>query len=157
MCSYCGCRALSEVADLTAQHEEIVNATGPLRKAAAAQDHESIKAHVASLVALLNPHTEQEESGVFAELSKRTEFAEHVNTLCAEHVYLHALFARISNGETALADTAIAALREHIEKEENGLFPAAAVEISGIVWQELADRSGASRRTNQSGSESPDL
>lgn len=157
MCSYCGCRALTEIADLTAQHEQIINATGPLRKAAAAQDHESIKTHVSSIVALLNPHTSQEELGVFAELSKRTEFTEHVKTLCAEHEHLHALFARMANGETGLADTAINALREHIEKEENGLFPAAAVELEGSLWQELADRSGAVKRTNQSGIELLDL
>jgi len=140
MCSYCGCRALTEIADLTAQHEELVNATGPLRRAAEAQDHETAKAFVASLIALLNAHTSQEELGVFAELRKREEFTEHVDGLCAEHVHLHALFARISDGEIGLASEAIAALREHIEKEENGLFPAAAVELEGPVWQELAER-----------------
>ena len=140
MCSYCGCRALTEIADLTAQHEEIVNATGPLRKAVAVADRESVKKHVASLVALLNPHTTQEELGIFAELSRRAEFAEHVRSLCAEHEQLHALFARVSSGEIDLVDEAIAVLREHIEKEENGLFPAAAVELDGTLWQELADR-----------------
>ena len=146
MCSYCGCRALTEIADLTAQHEEIVNATGPLRRAAEAQDHETAKTFVASLIALLNPHTSQEELGVFAELRKREEFTEHVDALCAEHVHLHALFARIADGEIGLASEAIGALREHIEKEENGLFPAAAVELEGPVWQELAER-----HANQSG------
>ena len=140
MCSYCGCRALTEIADLTAQHEEIVNATGPLRRAAEAQDHETAKTFVASLIALLNPHTSQEELGVFAELRKREEFTEHVDALCAEHLHLHALFARIADGEIGLASEAIGALREHIEKEENGLFPAAAVELEGPVWQELAER-----------------
>ena len=53
---------------------------------------------------------------------------------------IFALFARISDGEIGLAREAIAALREHIEKEENGLFPAAAVELEGPVWQELAER-----------------
>lgn len=146
MCSYCGCRALTEIADLTAQHEEIVNATGPLRRAAEAQDHETAKTLVASLIALLNPHTSQEELGVFAELRKREEFTEHVDALCAEHVHLHALFARVAGGEIGIANQAISALREHIEKEENGLFPAAAVELEGPVWQELAERSA-----NQSG------
>jgi hemerythrin-like domain-containing protein len=145
MCSYCGCRALTEIADLTAQHEAIVNATGPLRKAALAQDQEATNRHVAALVALLNPHTTQEEVGVFAELSKRAEFTEHVKALCAEHEQLHARFARVADGEVGLIDEAISALREHIEKEENGLFPAAAVELEGTLWQELADRSAQLR------------
>lgn len=157
MCSYCGCRALTEIADLTAQHESLINATGPLRKAAAAQDQDAIKIHIASLVAILDPHTSQEELGVFAELKKRAEFTEHVNTLCAEHDYLHSLFARVAAGEMDLAETAIAALRDHIEKEENGLFPAAAVEIEGPLWQELADRSAAVQRGVQSEDELPDL
>lgn len=152
MCSYCGCRALTEIADLTAQHEEIINATSPLRRAAETQDHESIKAHVTSIIALLNPHTSQEELGIFAELRKREEFTEHVEALCAEHVHLHALFTRVADGELGLANQAIAALREHIEKEENGLFPAAAVELEGPIWQELAERSA-----NQSGIELSDL
>ena len=148
MCSYCGCRALTEIADLTAQHEEIVNATGPLRRAAEAQDQEAAKDQVVSLIALLNPHTAQEEFGVFAELRKREEFTEHIDALCAEHVHLHAHFARIANGEMGLVGEAISALREHIEKEENGLFPAAAIELEGPVWQELAER-----HANQSGTD----
>ncbi len=151
MCSYCGCRALTEIADLTAQHEEIINATGPLRKAAAAQDHDSIKTEVASIVALLKPHTVQEELGIFAELSKREEFTEHVKMLCAEHESLYSLLIRLSNGEIGLADTAISELRDHMDKEENGLFPAAAVELEGPLWQELADRSRAAKGTNHSG------
>lgn len=146
MCSYCGCRALTEIADLTAQHEEIINATGPLRKAVESGDHAAVSGHVASLVKLLDPHTAQEESGVFAELSKRPEFALHVQTLCAEHESLHLLFAQVAEGNLGIADSAIAALREHIEKEENGLFPAAAVELEGTLWQDLADRSGATGR-----------
>lgn len=157
MCSYCGCRALTEIADLTAQHEKIINATSPLRRAAEIQDHESIKAHVALIIALLNPHTSQEELGIFAELGKREEFTEHVKMLCAEHEHLQALFARVSDGEIGLASQAISALREHIEKEENGFFPAAAVELEGIIWQELADRSAAVQSANQSGIELSDL
>lgn len=157
MCSYCGCRALDEVADLTAQHEEIINATGAIRKSALAKDRESVKLHVASLVELLLPHTIQEETGVFAELSKRSEFKDHVKTLCAEHERLHHLFDRLSAGEMSLVDTAIDELREHIEKEENGLFPAAAVELEGVLWQDLAERSGAATRRDQSDARLSDL
>lgn len=129
---------------MTLQHEEIVNATGPLRKAAAGFDEALTKEHLETLLALLIPHTEQEEFGIFDELKNRAEFAEHIKTLCAEHDQLHALFGRISEGDFGQVPIAIAALREHIEKEENGLFPAAAVEIEGTVWQELAERSSAS-------------
>lgn len=148
MCSYCGCRALDEVAELNAQHDAIVNATGPVRKAAEAYDKESIYAHVADLVALLDPHVIQEERGVFAELRKREEFTEHIDALCSEHEQLHALFARVANGEIHLAPQAISLLRDHIEKEENGLFPAAAIELEGTVWQEIADRSALAHAHN---------
>ncbi len=141
MCSYCGCRALDEVAELNAQHDAIVNATGPVRKAAEVHDKESVYEHTASLIALLDPHVIQEEQGIFAELRKREEFTEHIDALCSEHEQLHALFARVSSGEISLVPQAISFLRDHIEKEENGIFPAAAIELEGTIWQEIAERS----------------
>jgi len=101
-----------------------------VRKTAETHERESIHAHVASLIALLDPHVTQEEQGIFAELRKREEFTAHID----------ALFAQVSSGGTHLAPAAIRLLRDHIEKEENGLFPAAAVELEGTVWQEIAER-----------------
>lgn len=36
-------------------------------------------------------------------------------------------------------DPLIAALRNHIHREENGLFPAAAIALSGADWAEVED------------------
>jgi len=33
MCEYCGCQALSSIAQLTAEHDEVVNAIGSARRA----------------------------------------------------------------------------------------------------------------------------
>ncbi|MDQ1289210.1 MAG: hypothetical protein QG622_2776 [Actinomycetota bacterium] len=33
MCSYCGCQAITVAGRFTAEHEEIINATGRLREA----------------------------------------------------------------------------------------------------------------------------
>ena len=38
---------------------------------------------------------------------------------------------------TGLHVTCVAALRDHINREENGLFPASAIALSGSEWDEV--------------------
>lgn len=134
MCSYCGCRTFTVIARLTVEHEQIVNALGDLVRAADRGDTAATSAAVEELMSLLGPHTRFEEQGLFAELSDDDVLGPHVAQLCAEHVEIDALVARIGRGDLAAAPSLEQLLRRHIDREENGLFPAAAISLDGAAW-----------------------
>lgn len=134
MCSYCGCQSLTVIGRLTAEHVAIIDAAGALHRAASAPDLNSAGR---ALALLLDPHTRSEESGLFAELALLEGFADHVSSLCAEHVDLDADLAAIIGGRHDLVERFLARLRRHIDREENGLFPAAAIALDAEALDRL--------------------
>ena len=137
MCSYCGCESIEVVGRFMAEHVDIINATTELRHACAADDAPRVARAVDGIEVILHPHTRNEEVGLFAVLRRQEEFTEHVDTLCHEHTALDEQLLRIRNGEHALVLGFLAELRAHIDKEENGLFPASAIALSGAEWDEV--------------------
>ena len=132
------------------EHDELINASGDLRRACDSGELDAITRCVTALTALLGPHTRAEESGLFAVLAEDSEFTDHVHGLCAEHERIDALLADVLRAaqepptDDAAADrarrrTAYDAfehlLRRHIDHEDNGLFPAAAVALDEADWQ----------------------
>ena len=140
MCSYCGCRANTVIARYSAEHDEIINAMGILRRAARAGDGEGTGIAARDLVALLDPHTAREERSLFAELRLAAEFTEHVDGLCAEHRENDVALARVTAGDRAAVAVLEDILRRHIDKEENGLFPAAVIALDGPAWERVVRR-----------------
>lgn len=140
MCTYCGCRAITMIGRLSTEHVAILNATGALRRVAQAGDVGGTARAVAELAALLDPHTTGEERGLFAELRLDPEFADHVDALCAEHREIDAHLARAAGGDHAEIEALENLLRRHIDKEENGIFPAAAVALDGTAWDRIQVR-----------------
>ncbi len=138
MCGYCGCESIDVVGRLMREHVDIINATGGLRRAAGTGDEAQLRGAVAALRGLLDPHTEVEETGLFAVLAEDSEFTEHVRGLCTEHLTLADLLHRVDAGEHDLVPTLERALRTHIDREENGLFPAAAIALAGPQWERVA-------------------
>lgn len=135
MCSYCGCReSLPIIARWSEEHDEIVNALGQVRRAVAGGVQDEVLARTADLRALLDPHTASEERSMFAELRRDPEFTEVVDALCAEHVSINAGIARVEAGEPGAYDDLEHLLMRHIDKEENGLFPAAIMALDGEAW-----------------------
>ncbi len=134
MCSYCGCDSIDVIGRFMGEHVEIVNAAGDLRRACEAGDRTVARRAVDALAALLHPHTRAEEVGLFAVLAEDVEFAEHVHRLCDEHVVLDGMLERLGDGEHDLFPTFERALRDHIQREEDGLFPAAAIAFAGPEW-----------------------
>src|SRR5690348_14589375 len=134
MCSYCGCEAIDVVGRFMREHVDIINATGDLRRAAESGHHDRVHECVTALRDLLDPHTTAEEAGLFAVLAADPEFTDHVRSLCREHTTLHQLLDRVDAGSHALAPVVERALRAHIDREENGLFPAAAIAFAGPEW-----------------------
>lgn len=119
-----------------AEHGSIVDALGDLERACAAGDDARLRA-ADVLAAWLDPHTSAEEVGLFAVLRRQDEFADHVAGLCAEHASLDAELALIRGGDVGRLESFVMALRNHIDREENGLFPAAAIALDGPDWEEI--------------------
>jgi hemerythrin-like domain-containing protein len=140
MCSYCGCQAITVVGRFTAEHEAIINATGHLRRAAATGNPTSARAAAQSLADLLSPHTRSEERSLFTELRLDPEFTDHVDALCAEHRTIDTALEAAATGNLDDVTALESLLRRHIDKEENGLFPAAAIALDGPAWERVVER-----------------
>ena len=138
MCSYCGCDSIDVVGRFMREHVEIINATGDLRRATEAADPAGVHDAVATVRRLLDPHAAAEEAGLFTVLAEDAEFTDHVRRLCREHGGLHQLLDRVDAGSHALLPVFEKMLRAHIDREENGLFPAAAIAFAGMEWERVA-------------------
>lgn len=143
MCEYCGCRSIGIIGRFSAEHEEIVNATGSMRRAAARGDRDATTDAVAALAALLDPHVRSEERSLFAELRPDPEFSGVIDRLCAEHTDIAAALQQVAAGDLASAINVEKLLRDHIDKEENGVFPAAAIALDGPAWDRVDQRDQA--------------
>lgn len=103
------------------EHNEMVNRTGDLRHACESGRPEVIGAAADHLEALLTPHAQAEEAGLFLVLSEVEEFAPTIERLIGEHRRIDVLLAdvrRDPGGFTAFEHL----LRDHIDREDNGLF-----------------------------------
>lgn len=137
MCSYCGCDSIEVIGRFMAEHVEIINATGDLRRAVSSDDAEAVESARVKVGALLWPHTQAEEGGLFRVMARDEEFSDHIASLCGEHRSLDEWLADVVPGDAAAMARFEDALREHIDKEDNGLFPAAAVSLGGDDWIEV--------------------
>ncbi|MGV1009556.1 MAG: hemerythrin domain-containing protein [Dermatophilaceae bacterium] len=120
-----------------AEHVDIVNVAGELRRACQRDDSAGARAHAATLARMMVAHTGAEEVGLFTVLRRQDEFERPVTRLCAEHVILDALLGALAEGDMSVIERFIDDLRDHIDREENGLFPAAAISLTGPEWEEV--------------------
>ena len=144
MCSYCGCRSVGVIGRFSAEHDELINLTGQLRRAVTAGRLDEVIGLVDAVATMLQPHTDAEEAGLFSVLRRDEDFTEHIDRLCGEHVGLDELLARIRAGQTELVDRFDDDLRSHIDREENGLFPASLTTLGGDEWTEVDALTAAS-------------
>ncbi|WP_432968950.1 hemerythrin domain-containing protein [Dactylosporangium sp. CA-233914] len=139
MCEYCGCQALAAIDELTREHDLVVNLIGEVRAAHQAADADRMAALARRIAEVLGPHTEVEEQGLFPALAG--DFPEHVAALQSEHRRVEAVLGAAADGTPAdpawpldLLDT-LEMLREHILKEQDGVFPAALAGLSNEEWE----------------------
>ncbi|MHB1008233.1 MAG: hemerythrin domain-containing protein [Propionibacteriaceae bacterium] len=137
MCSYCGCDSIEVIGRFMGEHEEIVNATGRMRAAVRSANPQAVEDARSEVSALLWPHTRAEEAGLFRVMAREELYADHIATLCGEHQNLDELLAVVTPGDDEAMLRFNDALRTHIDKEDNGLFPAAAVALDGAAWLEV--------------------
>lgn len=138
MCEYCGCQAVTAIDELTREHDLVVNLIGDVRAAHAAADVARMAEIAQSIAAVLGPHTEVEEHGLFPALAG--EFPEHVVALEGEHRRIEAVLGEAADRVPVdpawprrLLDT-LDLLRDHILKEQDGVFPAALATLDADDW-----------------------
>lgn len=151
MCEYCGCQDVGAISELTREHDVVVTLISSVRAAHAAGDTERMAALARDIAAVLVPHTEVEEHGLFPLLAEA--FPDPVAALEAEHRRIEAVLGEAESGTPAdpawparLIAT-IELLRDHILKEQDGVFPAALTTLSGADWDtvdEVRARAGSS-------------
>ncbi|MFF4196816.1 hemerythrin domain-containing protein [Nonomuraea sp. NPDC001831] len=139
MCNYCGCREFPLIGRLSQEHWDIQECAGALRRAIGELRQGDAVALLADLMARLVPHTDAEESGLFAELHAEGSLAEEVERLCAEHADIHGILGAIDPAAPdwpAVLD-ALDRLHWHIDHEEHGLFPAAVIMLPPAAWDRI--------------------
>ncbi len=144
MCQYCGCRAIETIGRLTQEHVEIRNTIGSIRRAATAGDPPAALVALQELAAILRAHDAVEELSVYPAMARREQYREKVDILFEEHddvdAAIERALARAQEIGPETVDwegllTVLWTLSEHIEHEENGMFPAAAVELDPGEWE----------------------
>jgi hypothetical protein len=139
MCEYCGCQALTTIDELTREHDLVLNLMSQVRGAHAGGDAARMAELARQIAAVLGPHTEVEEQGLFPAMTG--EFPDHVASLQAEHWRVEAALGEAAAGVPtdpvwpARFAQALALLREHIFKEQDGLFPAALATLGTADWE----------------------
>lgn len=141
MCHYCGCRQIRLIRDYVAEHERALDHGDHAVRSIAAGDLDAAETAVRAMHEELVTHWAGEENGVFAQMMDDPTYREHIEPLMAEHRELDALLGRLDvrdPGDQEVLRTQLIELREHISREEDGLFPATLVEFSGAEWDAAA-------------------
>ncbi|MFJ7290493.1 hemerythrin domain-containing protein [Streptomyces collinus] len=140
MCEYCGCQSLASLGELTREHDEVVRLISHLRPAHQEGGVARMAEVARQIGAVLGPHTQVEEHGLFPALAG--DFPDQIAALEAEHRRIESVLAEADDGATpsdpAWPDRlmeAMALLRDHILKEQDGVFPAALANLSTEEWE----------------------
>jgi hemerythrin-like domain-containing protein len=152
MCDHCGCRELTPVARLMAEHDRLRELSGLIRRALANGDDGTARQRFDELLAVLGPHVWKEESTLFPMLGRDETLTDHVQLLEGEHAGLYDAVDDLADelvndpaddlSEPARAwRTGVLAilteLDEHMYKEDFGLFPAALAVLDGSDWDAM--------------------
>jgi hemerythrin-like domain-containing protein len=95
------------------------------------------------IAAVLGPHTAVEEHGLFPALTG--EFGEQVAALQAEHRQIEAVLGEAATGVPADPAwparllTVLHLLRDHILREQDGVFPAALATLRTSEWEAVEE------------------
>lgn len=139
MCEYCGCQSIRVIADLTSEHDLVVNLISDARTAADAGDRAAVADVARRIAVVLGPHTAVEEHGLFPALVG--EFGEQIAALEAEHRQIEAVLGEAASGIPADPTwparllAVLRLLRDHILKEQDGVFPAALATLRTSEWE----------------------
>lgn len=131
------CRSIDVIGRFSEEHYTVVDLLGDFGRAVASKDLDKVGHAGLILANTLWPHTKAEEAGLFHEMRKDPDYTSTIDSLCDEHSSLDEQLERIMDGDLDEYPAFEDALRRHIDHEENGLFPAAAVGIDGPTWDRI--------------------
>jgi hemerythrin-like domain-containing protein len=142
MCEYCGCQQISAIAELYREHEAAVTLIGTIQKALREDRPADVVTACRQILTILAPHTVVEEEGLFPEMAD--EFPDHIDALRSEHREIEKVLGEAADGFPAdpagLPDRLLGVLfmlREHILKEQDGVFPAALIALGPDQWERI--------------------
>ncbi|GHE31856.1 MULTISPECIES: hemerythrin domain-containing protein [Streptomyces] len=139
MCEYCGCQEVESIGRLTREHDTVVDMIGLVRGAHRDGDLTRTAELARGIAAVLAPHTQVEEHGLFPALAD--DFPEKIAALEEEHRAIEAVLAEAESKVPADPTwpgrllEALTVLRAHILKEQDGVFPAALAFLSTEQWE----------------------
>jgi hypothetical protein len=121
------------------QHEVISAIGDHIRRCLKDRDEWGARTRLDDLLAILRPHVEWEEAGLFARMSAQGDFVEHVAALEAEHA---SLYAQVDAATAAVEWEPVVLemlteLDEHIYRENFGLFPGAISVLDAEDWDAI--------------------
>jgi hemerythrin-like domain-containing protein len=141
VCEYCGCQSITTIGELTREHDDVVALISQVQSALVGQHHEDVARSCQEILAVLDPHTVVEEEGLFPEMAE--EFPDHIEALRCEHREIEKVLGEANDGfpdDPTWPDRlarVLFLLREHILKEQDGVFPAAAVALDAEQWERI--------------------
>jgi hemerythrin-like domain-containing protein len=140
MCEYCGCQAVSVIEELTREHDRVLDHVRAAELAARRGDLDAARYSCERIEDVLVPHTAVEEHGLFPALER--EFPHQVRDLEREHRRLEDVINGLHDpgaGWPRELLEVLSMLRQHILKEQDGVFPAALATLREQDWQAAED------------------
>jgi hemerythrin-like domain-containing protein len=141
VCEYCGCQELAAIATLTAEHDVVVNLSGAACRALTDGALDLAAERARAIAAVLAPHSVVEEEALFPAMAE--ELGDHLPALVEEHRMVERVLAesaeRTPTDPTwpARLEHTLDVLRDHILKEQDGVFPAALIALDPVQWDHL--------------------
>ena len=144
MCEYCGCQQIAVIGELTREHEAVVALIGQIQSSLAGprlEGLEDVANTCREILTILDPHTVVEEEGLFPEMAH--EFPDHITALRSEHREIEKVLGEAADGlpdDPTWPERLVAVLfllREHILKEQDGVFPAALIALDADQWERV--------------------
>lgn len=131
------------IRDYIEEHEQVVDVGDDALRALDRGDVDQARESLSRMQEILTSHWQGEEAGVFAVMSETdATYAEYVDVLVGEHRSL-AAFLEVFDVELPAHRERlrfeVGSLREHIGREEDGLFPATLTALSGDQWDRAID------------------